>query len=181
MKIHSMKASVLIGSLLYGTVCVANPQTMEEWEKCRDKAEESVNQIEVGVAGVEAEIETQCGSPPAKEPSALTGAVGMHPYDLVRSKAYKEKFIALTKEKYQPFVERLAVAGGTTLDGDWIVGEGQAAHMGGVEGAAFAINIKTEEVFAAMMEDGDDFRKFGFDSWDAAPPYLKKWRTDNNK
>ena len=175
MKLYKILICALIAVASPCSAYAAKPKTLHEWEQCRDKAVSSVNQFEVGVAGVEVEIEMKCGEPPAREPSSSTGAVGMHPYDLVRSKAWKNKFVKITKGKYQSLVKRLTVAGETTLEGDWIVGNGLAPHMGGSEEAVFAINAKTGEVFAAMMEDGNKFSQFGFKSWQIAPPYLKTW------
>ena len=157
------------------TVHAKKANVHEKWAQCRDKAESSVKQSEVGIIGVEAEIKIKCGEPPAYEPSLSTGAIGMHPYDLVRSKAWKNKFVKITKEKYKSFIERLEVSSNTTFDGEWIVGEGLAPHMGDSDEAVLAINSKTNEVFAAMMENGNQFSKFGFDSWKNAPTYLQNW------
>jgi len=175
MKTRQILICTCMGFALAGSAYATKLKTLSEWELCRDKAESSVNQFEVGVSGVEAEINEKCGEPPAKEPSPLTGAVGMHPYDLVRSNAWKSHFTKITQESYQGFVERLTVAGETVLEGEWVVGEGIAPHMGGSDEAAFAINTKTGEVFAAMMEDGKKFTKFGFNAWENAPPHLQEW------
>jgi hypothetical protein len=158
------------------------PKTIKKWEQCRDKAESSVNQQEVGISGVEYEIKSKCGDPPAKEPGSTTGAVGMHPYDLVRSKTWKSKFVAITKGKYKSFVERLKVSSETNLEGDWITGAGQAPHMGGSEEAALAINAKSGEVYGAMLEDGKTLSGFGFGtSWENAPKFIKEWAADHKQ
>jgi hypothetical protein len=149
--------------------------TKQEWERCRDKAESSVNQLDVGVVGVETEIMMKCGAPPPEEPSLVSGSVGMHPYDLVRSKAWKSKFVRIAKDNYSALVDRLVVASETILEGHWIVGEGQAPHSGGIENAAIAINSETGEVYAAIMESGIRFSRFGFSSWQSAPPFLQQW------
>lgn len=175
MKLSKVLICTFIGVAVAGSAHAAKPKTINEWELCRDEAVSSVSEIEVGVAGVEAEISDKCGEPPAKEPSTLTGAVGMYPYDLVRSNAWKSRFIKVTEESYQQFVDRLGVASETVLEGEWVVGDGIAPHSGGFEEAAFAINTKTSDVFAVMMEGGNKFRKFGFNSWESAPPHLQKW------
>ena len=181
MKLYKILICTLIAVESLCSAYAAKPKNLKEWEQCRDKAESSVSQFEVGVAGVEAEIKMKCGEPPTKEPSSSTGAVGMYPYDLVRSKAWKNKFVKITKNKYQSFIERLGVSSETTLEGDWIVGEGQAPHLGGIEEAALAIHAKTGVVFAAMMEDGNKFSQFGFNSWQHAPPYLQTWFNRNKR
>ena len=175
MKLRKALICTFIGVAVAGSAHATKPKTINEWELCRDKAESSVSELEVGVSGVEAEINDKCGVRPVKEPSTLTGAVGMHPYDLVRSNAWKSRFIKITEENYQQFVDRLEVASETVLEGEWVVGDGIAPHSGGSEEAAFAINAKTGDVFAAIMEDGNKFSKFGFNSWKIAPPYLQKW------
>ncbi len=154
----------------------AKPKTIKAWEQCRDKAEASVDQQEVGIAGVESAILETCGEPPAKEPNGITGIVGVSPYDLVRSKAWKSKFVAITQGKYESFVERLSVTSVTTLEDGWVVGDGLAPHMGGSDEAALAINIETGEVYAAILEDSKSIYGFGFgSSWENAPKYIKEW------
>ena len=157
------------------------PKNLKNWQQCRDKAELSVNQREIGVLGVEAEINTKCGNPPAQEPEITTGLIRMHPYDVVRSKAWKNKFIKITKSKYTKFVERFIVASETQLEGEWITGQGLAPHMGGSEEAAFAINSETGETFGVMMENKNQFSMFGFHSPQAAPPFLQEWLTVHKK
>lgn len=152
----------------------AAPLTEKQWEKCLDKAEASVDQNEVGMAGVEAAVKDQCGDPPVKETGTDKG-VGVHPYDLVRSKAWKKKFMALTKDQYQTFIDRLVVGSETTQEGGWVIGEGIAPHLGGSDEAAFAINAATGEVYGAMLED-DKLTGFGFGTdWAKAPDFLQEW------
>ena len=166
-------------SLLFATgLALAAGQkfkTVEAWDRCRDKAEASVDQREVGVAGVEAAIQQRCGEPPVREPSAATGLVGVHPYDLVRSKAWKAKFKAITKGRYQSLVDRFATAGNTQLEDGWIVAAGLMAHSGGMEEAALAIDPTTNAVYAAIMEDGRKLTGFGFNGWPNAPAFLRQW------
>ncbi|HOY70224.1 MAG TPA: hypothetical protein PL131_11240 [Methylotenera sp.] len=173
-----MKHSQLLFAVLL-TAFVGSAQaatkTFADWEACRDAAEESVDFNEVGNAGVEAAIKEQCGMPPAKEPSKATGIVGMAPYDIVRSKAFKAKFKQITKGKYTQLVERLVVASETELQGDWVVGEGMMPHAGGSDEAAIAINIKTGKVYAAMLENAKQISAFGFTDPKNPPPFLKKW------
>ncbi len=159
----------------------ASYKNLKQWEQCRDKAESSVNQTEVGIAGVEYAIKSRCGEPPAQEPSASKGSVGMHPYDIVRSKAWKNKFIKITKGKYKNFVERLAVASETQRIDGWIVGDGMLPHSGGSEAAAFAINVETEEVLAIMIEDSNKISTFGFSSLQKAPEYFRIWVREHKR
>ncbi len=102
--------------------------------------------------------------------------IDVHPYDLVQSTKWKKKFVNITKNKYQAFVDRLTVASNTTLVGDWIVGYGLAPHSGGRDEAAFAIEVTSGNVFGAMLENGDKITEFGLGkSWKQAPDFLKKW------
>lgn len=151
----------------------------EQWEKCRDKAYSSVNAIEVGKMGVEQHILKKCGTPPVRETGTQKG-VGVPPYDLVRSQAWKQKFMEITKSKYNDFVKRFDVASLTELENGWIIGQGQAVRSGGFDGAAFAINASTGQVYGAMLEGGKKIYGFGFGpSWTDAPPSLQKWAREN--
>lgn len=166
--------SMLALSVAVG-VAIAMPRTLKEWNKCRDKAAASVDQRMVGVVGVEVEIQEQCGTPPVNEAGTNSG-VGVHPYDLVRSKRWKQKFVRITQGRYQAFVDRLVVAGNTRLEGGWIIGEGMAPHSGGADAAAFAIHAASGEVFAVMIEDSTRLSGFGFgSSWEGAPKALQTW------
>lgn len=77
----------------------------------------------------------------------------MYPYDVVRSKMRKEKFMEISKKQYLDLVDRLSVADKTTLEGDWIVGDGCKAHSCAWDNAIIDINIKTRKVFAMMWSD----------------------------
>ena len=159
----------------------AATRNIEEWEKCKDKAGTSVDQGEVGVSGVESAIIEQCGIRPVDESGSVSG-IGVSPYDLVRSNTWKEKFVRITKAKYDEFVNRLGVSGTTTSEEGWIVGDGLMPHSGGHDEAAFAINIASGEVFGAMLEDGNNIRGFGFGtSWEDAPKFLQGWAKKREK
>lgn len=51
---------VLISSYVHA----ASPKTEKEWDQCRDRVSESVNQIEEGVSGVVIAIHDKCGTRP---------------------------------------------------------------------------------------------------------------------
>ncbi len=169
---------MLLGAVLSCVTTIsfaAKFNTTKEWELCRDKAEASVNYQEVGMSGIEYAIKTKCGAPPAKEQGNITGAVGMLPYDLVRSKTWKNKFVAITNGRYKPFVERLSVGSPTVLGGEWVTGEGNAPHSGGSDEAALAINVKSGEVYGVILQGGQ-ISGFGFgSSWDNAPKFIQNW------
>lgn len=181
MTTHRRFGLVILG--LGTLVTIANaapPRTQAAYDACVARAEASVNQHEVGIAGVEAAILARCGTPPVREPSAVTGIVGMHPYDVVRAKTWRPKFERLLKSRYRSFVERLKVASETELDGAWVIGAGIAPHSGGIDEAAFAINVRTGEVFATMLEDGQIVSGFGAD-WTQAPPALRAWAQERTR
>ncbi|MCA6218931.1 hypothetical protein KGA65_20500 [Ideonella sp. B7] len=146
-----------------------------EYDACAEKAMSSVDQLKDGMWAVEAAVKEQCGSPPVRE--VVEGRlVGMHPYDIVRSKDWRQKFKNITKSEYAKFVERLTVASEAEQRGVWVVGAGLAPHSGGVDEAAFAINTQSGEVFGVMMEDQSKLSSFGFGaSGESAPPYLASW------
>ncbi len=177
MQMNKLKSiNILICILLTCVVTTsfaAKFNTTKEWELCRDKAEASVNYQDVGMSGIEYVIKTKCGALPVKEEGNITGAVGMLPYDLVRSKTWKSKFVAITNGRYKPFVERLSVGSPTVLGSEWITGEGNAPHSN--DEAAFAINAKSGEVYAVILQGGQ-ITAFGFgSSWDNAPQFIQNW------
>jgi hypothetical protein len=151
------------------------PLSYERWENCRDKAAASVNAVEVGLGGLRREVERRCGEPPVPAPGAASG-LGVRPTELLRSKAWKQKFADVTKGEHQAFVKRLDVASETVFEDGWIVGQGQAPHAGTIDEAALAIDPRTGRVYAAMMVDGKRILGFGFgESWADAPPSLQRW------
>ena len=151
------------------------PLSYEQWENCRDEAAASVNAVEVGLGGLRREIERRCGEPPAPAAGAASG-LGVRPTELVRSKAWKQKFADVTKGEHQAFVKRLEVASETVFEDGWIVGQGQAPHAGTIDEAALAIDPRTGRVYAAMIVDGKRILGFGFgESWPDAPPPLQRW------
>lgn len=171
-------ALVLAISLATATAFAAGDKSQAQWERCVARAEASVNQMEVGVRGVEAKIVQMCGTPPVRETVEPRGSA---PYDLVRSKQWRPRFAELTRGKYAALVDRLTVASPTERSGDWIVGSGLMPHRGGSDEAAFAIDTKTDQVFAAMLEGGTTITTFGFRSTQDAPPYLRAWLMERKR
>jgi hypothetical protein len=100
---------------------------------------------------------------------------GAAPYDVVRSKQWRPKFAAITQSKYKAFVDRLVVASPTTREGPYLTGSGLMPHMGGTDEAAFAIDTRTGDVFAAMLEGGRRMSTFGIAAGAPAPPFLVRW------
>lgn len=171
----AIQTPAVLTSLVLATAVAAQPKTVKEWEACVASVEATVSQQDVGV-GAEAAVKARCGTRPATEPSSGKGLIGIQPYDLVRSSAWRPKFQSLAKGKYQSLVDRLAVSSATESRDGWVVGAGIAPRSGGSDEAAFAINVQTGEVFAALLEDGNQLVGFGFgSSWNSAPPYLQKW------
>lgn len=176
-----INAYIIFAALFISIAMAAKPKTIDEWDACVAVTETSVSQSQVGTAGVEGIVKERCGVRPAINLTSTKGVVGTHPYDLVRSNPWKQKFQTLTKAKYQSLVDRLAVGSGTTTSGDWVVGKGIAPRSGGQDEAVIAINMKTGEVFAAVLEGGSQITGFGFEnSWKAAPPYLHQWAEERS-
>ncbi|MBU1361118.1 MAG: hypothetical protein KJ901_20465 [Gammaproteobacteria bacterium] len=175
---HILKSIVfvLLTSASASACLAAGPPTRAQWEQCVGKAEASVNQMEVGVLGVEAKIKSMCGDPPVPATAASAGA---QPYDLVRSPPWRPKFVAILKGKYNGFVERLAVGSPSTRDGDLITGSGLMPHRGGTDEAAFAIDTRTGQVFAAMLEDGKKLSSFGVAQGQQVPVFIADWMKEH--
>jgi hypothetical protein len=169
--VQALRAAAAVGS---GPV-KATARTYEQWEECRTRAAASVNAMEVGRQGMEEAIERQCGSRPVREAGTERG-VGVRPDDLVRSKTWRKKFMAITGDQYDALVKRLHVTSETVLEDGWIVGRGNAPHAGTIDEAALAIDARTGRVFAAIMVDGKRLYGFGFgEAWTDAPPSLQRW------
>lgn len=168
---------IILGTILVAAAfgVYAKEMTPAQWEKCRDKAEASVNTREFGNAGVEVAVKEKCGEPPVAEPSKLTGIIGMYPYDVVRSKAFKNAFMQATGSKYEKFVENMNVASPVELQNGWVFGSGIAPHMGGSEEAIFAINLQSGKLYAALLEGDTHLTYFGFKTPADAPEPIKAW------
>lgn len=179
MKYPHRVSFILTIMMIAGTSSTAaTKMSPSEYKACAEKAESSVDQMKDGIWAVEAAERAQCGAPPVRE--VVGGRLaGMHPYDIVRSKDWMQKFKNITKSEYSKFVERLTVASEAERRGAWIVGAGLAPHSGGVDEAAFAINVQSGAVFGAMMENQSKLFKFGFSSSeDDVPPYLISWLSE---
>jgi hypothetical protein len=161
-----------------GATLAAAPKTQAQWEACLARAESSVNQMEVGVLGVEAKIRQMCGTPPVQETVDPQGA---QPYTLVRSAQWKPRFAAITRNKYAALVDRLTVASAITREGVWLTGSGLMPHRGGSDEAAIAIDTRTQAVYAAMLEGGTKLTTFGFRSAQDAPPFLREWLDEHKR
>lgn len=173
---------IVLGTILVAAASgiYAKEMTPVEWEQCRDKAEASVNTREFGNAGVEVAVKEKCGEPPVAEPSKLTGIIGMYPYDVVRSKAFKNAFMKATQGKYETFVENMSVASPVELQNGWVFGSGIAPHSGGSEEAIFAINAQNGNLYGALLENGEQVTYFGFNKKAAAPTPIKSWLDEHN-
>jgi hypothetical protein len=208
MKIKKMLLFMMVGFFCNVTNTEAKARNIEEWEKCVDKENTIAYKKHPELCGAsscdnDSEIQRHCGNRPINETAPMIMGIGVSPYDLVQSKAWKKKFVSITKKKYQAFVDRLAMVGdNTTLQGDWIIGEGFMPHFGGDEIAAFAINSTSGQVFAVMREkiNGDYtaagyateiiaptpneeyiIHTFGFTNFYDAPPFLQKWIKEHNQ
>jgi hypothetical protein len=168
----------------------AKPSNIEEWEKCVDKENTIAYNKHPELCGASScsnqrEIQLHCGNRPLDESVPMFIGVGVNSYDLVRSNAWRKKFVAITKGRYKEFVERLELTSDTISQGNWIVGEGQMPHFGGDEEAAFAISTISGQVFAVMMESVNSEHRvistFGFTNFYEAPPFLQQWIKEKNK
>lgn len=109
---------------------------------------------------------------PEPDLSALTGQA---PSAAIEHVALKAKFQGILGDKFNDFNERLNVSSGIEQQGEWLVGEGGMPHLFSIEEAAFAVNIKTGEVFAIMLTDGKDITWFGTSEISELPMPLQNW------
>lgn len=105
----------------------------------------------------------------------FTGLIGTHPSNVIESAELKAAFVKLLGTSQKDFISRLDVASDTERKGEWMVGSGNAAHAGGTDEAAFAVNLNSGKVFAAMLVSGNNIKTFGADTATKLPPPLLAW------
>lgn len=89
------------------------------------------------------------------------------------------KFKTLLGKQLETFEYNLSVSNSVVLDGDYIVGEGNAPHVAGAEKAAFAISTWTGAV-TAVLHTEDKFHVFGVKSAADLPWPLYNWHRQYN-
>jgi hypothetical protein len=107
--------------------------------------------------------------------------VGKSSWEVFNHPDAKRKLEILLGSTQKDFKDRLQTASMIRKDGPWIFGEGLAAHMGGEEEAAFAINLETGRTVAAMLTGGSKVRAFGADQKSDIPQALQTWINARSK
>lgn len=97
-----------------------------------------------------------------------------HPHDFVKDPVINARFKTLLGKQLETFEYNLSVSSGVRLDGDYIVGDGNAPHMGSIEYAAFTISTWTGALTAVLHTD-DKFQQFGVKTVADLPWPLYNW------
>ncbi|TDR27041.1 hypothetical protein DFR44_1502 [Hydromonas duriensis] len=160
-----MKNLITLICLLSITIVVpAKPAqlTATAWERCMLKAEASAK--DEGIAGAEIAVINQCGARPLNE-SHMQNPVKQAPYDVLRSKHWKNSFKRVLGAKYDEFVaaSRVSDHDGVKLVDKWMVGEASGApgHGNSGDSIIFLIESQSKRIYAAASLSGQIFR-FGF-------------------
>lgn len=112
----------------------------------------------------------------AQEPPIdLAKYVGKHHSEVFSEPLINKKFISLLGEDYPTFTEAVNVASELEVKGNYYFGAGCAAHSCGTTESAFAINIKTGEIFASRLIEGKNIKSYGVTSEQDLPVPLYIW------
>lgn len=107
---------------------------------------------------------------------------GKPAFQVLEEPLLKAKIDAVLGNALPEFKDRIATSGQIWQTGTWLMGEGNAAHLGGIDEAAFVINSETGDFYAAMLVDGNNVVWFGAQSHELLPAPLAFWvRTRNSK
>lgn len=107
------------------------------------------------------------------EPIVAEAQVGSHPYDALNpSTAFGAAIKKQLGEPFERFRERLVVASVVTREDSYIVGAGNLPHAGGIDTAAFAVDVRSGKLTAVWQEDERLFI-FGVTQIEQLPASLK--------
>lgn len=105
----------------------------------------------------------------------LDNYVGKHPGDAMKSPALNAKLKQLLAADFAHFETNIDVAGDMQQFGNIYFGSGNAAHLGTIEEAAFAVDKSTGKVYAALLREGKQLNIYGENSADNLPDPLRQW------
>lgn len=121
--------------------------------------------------------EQSAKNPPASVSSTneLDNYVGKHPSDAMKSPALNAKLKQLLAVDFAHFERNIDVAGDMQQFGNIYFGSGNAAQLGTIEEAAFAVDKSTGKVYAALLREGKQLNIYGENSADKLPDPLRQW------
>lgn len=123
-------------------------------------------------------LSSQNATPSHGQGQGLLRLVGAEPVSALDAPELKGKFAFLLGATQADFRANLMVAYPMASDGEWLVGAGGRPHVFDTEQAAFAINLRTGEVFAAILTGGDSITIYGRNDIRAMPPPLQNWHAN---
>lgn len=118
-------------------------------------------------------------STPDRKQSEYVALASKLPADIIQDEQIGNRLKLILRDRYTAFVDRIGVASTGTIEGGFLIGEGCAPHFCGSDVAAFAVNMKTGEVFAVIVTDAKRIQAFGVSSAEELPAPLYKWYKEN--
>jgi hypothetical protein len=115
----------------------------------------------------------------SQQPIDIAKYLGKHPVELFKDQIIQKRFKLLIGGDYDHFIQNLDVGSELKLEGDYYVGTGLAAHMGGVEESAYAVSKMDSKAYAVIFTDGQNIRWFGAAEAKDLPPPLYAWYKDH--
>lgn len=111
----------------------------------------------------------------ASRANELDSYVGKHPNDAIKSPALNAKLKQLLAADFAHFERNIDVAGDMQQIGNVYFGSGNAAQLGTIEEAAFAVDKSTGKVYAALLREGKRLNIYGENTADKLPDPLRQW------
>lgn len=167
-----------IASLL-GAVTPGHMGNLTQWQNQLAPTQQIVNSADVGYTP--RNNTSQDASQIRGQEQGLLRLIGAAPVDVLDAPEIKGKFAALLGATQPDFRINLTVSGPVASDGEWLVGAGGRPHAAVTEQAAFAINLRSGEAFAAMLTGGSNVTIYGRNDINAMPPPLQNWYANLQK
>lgn len=102
----------------------------------------------------------------------------MHAFEINEDLVYKDKFKTLLGENYDSFVTNLHVTNMVVNIGKYLFGSGCMQHNCTFEQTAFAIDLDTEQVYVAILNEGSKITTYGSENNEDLPKPLLEWIND---
>ena len=174
-----MKKTLLgfVLGLVFLSVSEAQNLGMEAWRACWQKFDEHAHPHQMGRVAYEAALVGSCGPMPTMDysPRSLQGRLLS---DVIASEPWRGRFEQSVGSWYVFFKDALAHSTTMQQEGDWFVGQGHGAH--GAK-AIVAINVKTQHILAAYMDD-EETQWFGLQQKGLKKPKsFATWQRQNGR
>ena len=105
----------------------------------------------------------------------LTKYVGKNPSEAIHSPQVNASLKALLGSDFVTFERNIDVSSGLEQVGNSYFASGNAANLGSIEEAAFAIDISSGRSYAAILREGKTVQLYGESTADKLPETLRQW------